>query len=55
VAWPIKMAESEYFTFTEVSAKTLTEKLKKRLLGATQEYAISKPVREYLEERVGHS
>lgn len=40
VAWPIKMAGSEYFAFTEVPAKTLTEKLKKRLLGATQEYSI---------------
>jgi hypothetical protein len=55
VAWPIKMAETEYFTFTEAPAKTMTEKLKKRLLGATQEYSISKPVREYLEEQVGRS
>lgn len=55
VAWPIKMVETEYFTFTEVPANTLREKLKKRLLGATQEYAISKPVRDYLEEQVSRS
>jgi hypothetical protein len=47
--------EIEYFTFTEAPAKTVTEKLKKRLLGATQEYFISKPVRGYLEEQVGRS
>ena len=48
VVWPPKMAETEYFTFTEVPAKTLPEKIKKRLLGADQDYAISKTVRAYL-------
>jgi hypothetical protein len=43
------MAGGEYFTFTEVPAKTLTDKLRKRLLGPTQEYVISKATREYLE------
>jgi hypothetical protein len=49
IAWPPKMAGREYFTFTDVPAKTLTEKLKKSLLGPTQEYVISKATREYLE------
>jgi hypothetical protein len=52
VAWPARMAGSEYFTFAEIPPKTLLEKVKKRLLGPTQEYAISKPVRDYLEEQL---
>lgn len=52
VAWPAKMVGKEYFSFTEVPTTTLTEKLKKRLLGPTQEYAISKAVRQYLEEQL---
>jgi hypothetical protein len=52
VAWPAKMAENEYFTFAEIPPKTLLERVKKRLLGPTQEYAISKPVRDYLEEQL---
>jgi len=46
------MEGNEYFTFTEVPAKTLAEKLKKRMLGATQEYAVSNVVRGYLEEQL---
>jgi hypothetical protein len=52
VAWPGKMAEIEYFTFRPVSAETLTEKIKKRLVGPTYEYVISKVVREYLNEQL---
>ncbi len=52
VVWPVKIAGSEYFTFTQVPAETLTQKLKKRLLGPTQEYVIAKAVREYLEEQL---
>ena len=52
VAWPTRIAGNDYFTFTEVPAKTLAEKLKKKLLGATQEYAVSNVVRAYLEEQL---
>jgi hypothetical protein len=52
VAWPASMAESEYFTFEDIPPKTLLERVKKRLLGPMQEYAISKPVRNYLEEQL---
>jgi hypothetical protein len=52
VAWPAKMAESEYFTFTPVPAETLIEKLKKRLLGPTHDFVISKVVQEYLKEQI---
>lgn len=52
VAWPAKIAGSEYFTFEDIPPKTLLERVKKRLLGPTQEYAISKPVRNYLEEQL---
>ncbi len=52
VVWPAKMAGIEYFTFTEMPAATLAQKLKKRLLGPTQEYGISKAVREYLDEQL---
>lgn len=52
VAWPAKMAEREYFTFSPIPAETLGAKLKKRLLGSTYEYAISKPVQEYLKEQL---
>jgi hypothetical protein len=52
VAWPVGIAGSEYFTFAEIPPKTLLERVKKRLLGPTQEYAISKSVRDYLEEQL---
>lgn len=52
VAWPARIAGSEYFTFAEIPPKTLLDRVKKRLLGPTQEYAISKPVRDYLEEQL---
>ena len=52
VAWPARIAGSEYFTFAEIPPKTLLERVKKRLLGPAQEYAISKPVRNYLEEQL---
>ena len=52
VAWPTRIAGNDYFTLTEVPAKTLAEKLKKKLLGATQEYAVSNVVRAYLEEQL---
>lgn len=52
VVWPARMAGSEYFTFAAIPPKTLFERVKKRLLGPTQEYAISKPVRDYLEEQI---
>ncbi len=52
VAWPAKMAENEYFTFTPVPAETLTTKLKEKLLGPTHEYVISKRVQEYLQEQL---
>lgn len=51
-AWPGKIAGIDYFTFTPVSAATLTEKIKKRLLGPTYEYVVSKVVREYLNEQL---
>ena len=51
VVWPLIMAGSQYFTFTEVPAETLAQKLKKQLLGPTQECAISRAVREYLDEQ----
>lgn len=55
VAWPAKMVGMEYLLFREVPATTLTEKLKKKLLGPTQEYAVSNAVRQYLEEQLkGH-
>src|SRR5215510_9545356 len=41
VVWPVKIADSEYFTFMAVTADTLTEKLRKKLLGPTYEYKIS--------------
>jgi len=52
VVWPARIAGSEYFTFAEIPPKTLLERVKKSLLGPTQEYAISKPVRDYLEEQL---
>lgn len=52
VAWPSTMAGTEYFTFKDIPPMGLLERVKKILFGPTQEYAISKPVREYLEERI---
>ena len=52
VVWPAKMAGSEYFTFTPIPAETLTEKLKKKLMGPTYEYKISKAVQEFLKEQL---
>jgi hypothetical protein len=48
VAWPPEMQGTQYFTFKLAPAETFTEKIKKRLLGPTYEYAISSAVREYL-------
>lgn len=52
VVWPIEMAGIKYFTFSELPAKTLGQKLKKRVLGPTQEYTVSQIVREYLNEQL---
>ena len=52
VVWPVEMAGSDYFTFTEVPDHTWRDKLKKALLGPTLEYVISKPVRDYLQEQL---
>jgi len=52
VAWPVNMAGTEYFSFTELPAVTLSEKVKNKILGPTHEYAISKAVHEYLEDRL---
>lgn len=52
VAWPPEMRGTEYFTFRPVPAETLTEKVKKRLLGPSYEYAISSTVQEYLKQQL---
>jgi hypothetical protein len=52
VAWPPKIADSEYFTFTAVPAETLAAKLKEKLLGPTHEYVISKGIQDYLQEQL---
>lgn len=55
VAWPVGMADCEYYTFRAVPAETLAERIKKKLFGPTQEYAVSKVVQDYLEQRLrGH-
>ncbi len=50
VLWPHEMAGREYFTFTDVPAATLRDKAKKWLSGPTHEYAISRTVRDYLQQ-----
>ncbi|HEY6968228.1 MAG TPA: hypothetical protein VJA94_03415 [Candidatus Angelobacter sp.] len=52
VVWPSRMAGKEYFTFRAVSPKTLTEKIKTKLLGETLEYSISHEIQEYLKEQL---
>jgi hypothetical protein len=52
VAWPVEMAGTEYFTFTEVPPKNLAQKLQNKLLGPPQEYRLSKAVQEYLRQQL---
>ncbi|HLJ88971.1 MAG TPA: hypothetical protein VKZ53_19280 [Candidatus Angelobacter sp.] len=51
VVWPADMADVEYFTFKDVPAKSLFDRIKAKIVGPTQEYAISMAIREYLERK----
>jgi hypothetical protein len=52
VLWPPEMVGREYFTFTEVPAETLRDKVKQLLSGPAHEYAISRTVRDYLQQQL---
>jgi len=54
VLWPPELAGTEYFTFKEVQAETLSEKARKGLLGPALEYSISRTVRDYLHRRLAN-
>ena len=52
VIWPEELADQEYFTFTELPAKSLFERLQRRCIGKVYEYSPSAAVQGYVDSRL---
>jgi hypothetical protein len=52
VLWPPELVGTEYFEFKEIEPQTITNRLRKFVLGPAHEYFPSVPVRQFLQSRM---
>ena len=52
VLWPPELVGTEYFEFKEIEPQTITNRLRKFVLGPVHEYFPSLPVRQFLQSRM---